>query len=63
MITKLSHCCVFVTGQNRARDFYGNKLGFEVRSDVPVGDKGNWLIVALKNQKEIEITPSQSIPD
>ncbi|HMG55419.1 MAG TPA: VOC family protein, partial [Kofleriaceae bacterium] len=31
MITKHSHACVYVTDQDRAKAFYTEKLGLEVR--------------------------------
>jgi catechol 2,3-dioxygenase-like lactoylglutathione lyase family enzyme len=55
MISKLSHVSFFVLDQDRAKDFFVNKLGFEVRMNVPIGDKGSWLSVSPKGQ-EIEIT-------
>jgi catechol 2,3-dioxygenase-like lactoylglutathione lyase family enzyme len=45
MISRLSHTTFFVLDQERAKDFYVNKLGFEIRMNVPVGDKGVWLSV------------------
>lgn len=56
MISKLSHSSIFVLDQERARDFYVNKLGFSVVMDVPVGDKGSWLTVRPQDQEELEIT-------
>lgn len=56
MISKLSHTSVFVLDQERARDFYVNKLGFAIVMDVPVGDKGSWLTVRPQDQEELEIT-------
>jgi catechol 2,3-dioxygenase-like lactoylglutathione lyase family enzyme len=35
-----------VADQERALRFYVDKLGFEVRLDVPMGDGGRWLQVA-----------------
>jgi len=55
MISKLSHVSFFVLDLHSARDFYVNKLGFEVKMDIPVGEKGLWLTVAPKGQ-DIEIT-------
>lgn len=37
MITKLSHSTIYVLDQDEAYDFYVNKLGFEVRTDAPMG--------------------------
>lgn len=56
MITRLSHSCFFVLDQQSARDFYVNKLGFEVRLDVDMGDKGHWLTVSPRDQQDFEIT-------
>ena len=56
MISKLSHSSIFVLDQASAKEFYVNKLGFEVVMDVPVGDKGSWLTVKPQDQQEIEIT-------
>ena len=55
MISKLSHVSFFVLDQESARDFYVNKLGFEIKMNVPVGDKGRWLTVSPRDQ-DIEIT-------
>ena len=46
MITKIGSVCVAVSDQDKALDFYVNKLGFEKRSDVPMGDDGRWIEVA-----------------
>jgi catechol 2,3-dioxygenase-like lactoylglutathione lyase family enzyme len=55
MITKLSHVTVFVNNQDEARDFYVNKLGFEVRTDQTMDGGFRWLTVGPKTQKELEI--------
>jgi predicted enzyme related to lactoylglutathione lyase len=51
MINKHSHSTVYVTDQDRAKAFYTEKLGFEVRDDVRVGDF-RWLTVAPKTQPD-----------
>ncbi len=55
MINKLSHVSFFVLNQESARDFYVNKLGFEIKTDIPMGDKGSWLTVSPRGQ-DLEIT-------
>lgn len=55
MISRLSHVSFFVLDQERAKDFYVNKLGFELKMDMPVGDKGRWLIVTPPGQ-DMQIT-------
>lgn len=46
MITKMTHSTVYVLDQDSAFDFYTNKLGFKVVTDVPMGGDGRWLTVA-----------------
>ena len=42
---------IFVDDQSKALDFYTNKLGFEVKNDVPVGEH-RWLTVVSKEQPD-----------
>src|SRR5262245_25858800 len=51
MITKHSHSTVYVIDQDRAKAFYTETLGFEVRDDVKMGDF-RWLTVAPKTQPD-----------
>jgi predicted enzyme related to lactoylglutathione lyase len=51
MIIKHSHSTVYVTDQDRAKAFYTEKLGFEVRDDVRMGEF-RWLTVAPKTQPD-----------
>jgi predicted enzyme related to lactoylglutathione lyase len=55
MIQKVSHMAVYVLDQQRAYDFYVNKLGFDVRTDAKMGDF-RWLTVGPKGQPDLEIT-------
>src|SRR5258708_5627078 len=54
MITKLSHATVYVLDQDRAKDFYLNKLGFECRDDARMGPF-RWLTVGPKTQPDVRI--------
>jgi len=54
MIKKLSHVNVFVEDQDRAKEFYTEKLGFEVRSDATM-DGFRWLTVGPKDQPDLNI--------
>jgi len=54
MITKLSHASVYVLDQDRAKAFYTEKLGFEVRDDARMGDF-RWLTVGPKTQPDLRI--------
>ena len=55
MITRLSHFPIYVVDQDRAKSFYTEKLGFEVRADERLGSF-RWLTVGPKGQPDIEIT-------
>jgi catechol 2,3-dioxygenase-like lactoylglutathione lyase family enzyme len=44
-ITEVGRVMVVVSDQDRAIDFYVDKLGFEKRSDVPYGDGDRWVEV------------------
>lgn len=56
MISKLSHASIYVLDQERAKDFYVNKLGFEIKMEVPISGGVKWLTVAPKDQSGLEIT-------
>ncbi len=61
MITGLSHATLFVLDQDRALDFYTNKLGFEVRADMTM-DGFRWLTVAPKGQQQPELILYPTLP-
>ena len=61
MITKLSHVNVFVLDQDRAKKFYTETLGFEVRNDA-VLDGFRWLTVGPKGQADINILLARPAP-
>jgi len=50
MIQRVSHMTVFCLDQDKAKDFYVNTLGFEVREDQTMGGF-RWLTVAPKGQQ------------
>jgi catechol 2,3-dioxygenase-like lactoylglutathione lyase family enzyme len=54
MIQRISHTSVLVLDQDQARDFYVNKLGFDVIEDATMGDF-RWLTVAPKGQRDVAI--------
>lgn len=55
MISRMTHVCVYVLNQDSAYDFYINKLGFKVHTDVPMGKDTRWLTVCPPEQPELEI--------
>ena len=54
---KLASAQVWVHDQDEALQFYTNKLGMEVRSDVTLPELGNfrWLAVGPANQLDVSI--------
>ncbi len=54
MTLKLSHTFMIVDDQHKARAFYRDVLGLELKNDVPLGDE-RWLTVASPEQPGVEI--------
>lgn len=55
MLKTISHMCLWIRDQDEARDFYVDKLGFEVGDDVPFGDDFRWLTVHPPGRPEVRI--------
>ena len=55
MIQRLSYTQLYVIDQDAARDFYVDKLGFEVRTDASMDNGFRWLTVGPKSQPEMQI--------
>ncbi len=62
MITGMSHTSIFVLNQDSAKEFYTEKLGFEVRFDITMGEEFEgagagfrWLTVGPKDQPDLQI--------
>jgi len=50
MIDAVATVCIFVTDQDRAKAFYTDTLGFELRQDSPMGES-RWIAVAPKGAR------------
>ena len=46
MITQINTVTLYVSDQDKAREFYVGQLGFRVRKDEDMGPMGRWLEVA-----------------
>jgi catechol 2,3-dioxygenase-like lactoylglutathione lyase family enzyme len=55
MITKVSHMSLFVLDQDKAYDFYVNKLGFKVHTDQKMDNGFRWLTITPPEQPDLEI--------
>ncbi|GGZ85166.1 VOC family protein [Streptomyces echinoruber] len=57
MIKGLAISTVWVLDQDRAKEFYTEKLGLEVRTDLTMGEGGmRWLTVGAPGQPDVELT-------
>ena len=54
MIQKLTHTTIYVIDQERAKAFYTEKLGFELRTDQMMGNF-RWLTVSPTGEPEHEL--------
>jgi catechol 2,3-dioxygenase-like lactoylglutathione lyase family enzyme len=61
MIQKLNHATVYVLDQDRAKRFYTETLGFDVRSDT-VLDGFRWLTVGPKDQPDLALLLAYPAP-
>lgn len=55
MVTKFSHTTLFVNDQDKAYDFYVNKLGFRVKIDATMENGYRWLTLNPPDQQDMEI--------
>jgi catechol 2,3-dioxygenase-like lactoylglutathione lyase family enzyme len=55
VVTNVSLISVFCLDQDEARDFYVDKLGFEVRTDISVGEGFRWVTVGHPSQPELDV--------
>jgi len=55
MITRISHVSFFVTDQQKAYEFYVNKLGFKVHTDVAMENGMRWLTLTTPGDPNQEI--------
>ena len=62
MISKMSHATIYVTDQEQALEFYRDKLGFKVTTDVTMEGGFRWLTVAPKDQSGFEIVLMEPKP-
>lgn len=56
MITNISLITLWVSDQDAAREFYTEKLGFEPKSDIMLGEGFRWVSIQHPAQPELEVT-------
>jgi catechol 2,3-dioxygenase-like lactoylglutathione lyase family enzyme len=63
VILRQSHSTIYVIDQQEALEFYRDTLGFEVNTDMPMGDSGpRWLTVSPKRQLYLELVLAELTP-
>jgi catechol 2,3-dioxygenase-like lactoylglutathione lyase family enzyme len=55
MVTRFSHTTIYVNDQEKAYDFYVNKLGFKVNTDAKMDNGFRWLTVNPPDQPDLEV--------
>ena len=55
MIQRLSHVTIYVLNQQEALEFYRDKLGFKVHTDVTMEHGFRWLTVTAPGAPDLEI--------
>ncbi len=53
MITNLAIATVWTTDQVRSRDFFTEKLGFEIRDDIELHEDMRWITVGVPGQPDV----------
>lgn len=54
MITRLTHSFIYVLDLDSAVDFYTNKLGLSIHTDIMVNNE-RWVTLALPEQENMQI--------
>jgi len=62
MISRMSHATIYVLDQQKALEFYRDKLGFRVHEDVTMDGGFRWLTVAPPDQGDFEVILMSTSP-
>ncbi|MGH9826777.1 MAG: VOC family protein, partial [Blastocatellia bacterium] len=62
MITKMSHVTIYVQDQEKALEFYRDKLGFKVHTDATMDGGFRWITVCPPDQPDLEIALMEPKP-
>jgi catechol 2,3-dioxygenase-like lactoylglutathione lyase family enzyme len=55
MIQRVSHTSIYVFDQDAAKEFYVDKLGFDLRMDQSMDNGFRWLTVSPKGQPDFQL--------
>jgi lactoylglutathione lyase len=63
MITNIATVAVYVDDQQKAKNFWTEKVGFEVKAEFPMGPNAFWLEVAPPNaESHLVLYPKSMMP-
>jgi catechol 2,3-dioxygenase-like lactoylglutathione lyase family enzyme len=62
MVQKMSHTTLYVKDQQKALEFYRDKLGFKVTNDVTMEGGFRWITVQPLTQGDLEIVLMEPKP-
>ncbi|MEH7332377.1 VOC family protein [Neobacillus drentensis] len=63
MISNIATVAVYVDDQQKAKEFWTEKVGFEVKAEFPMGPNAFWLEVAPANaQSHLVLYPKAMMP-
>ena len=64
MITRIQSVTIYVSDQDRAKEFYTQKLGFTERMDAPMGPDNRWIELAPGNGETslVLMKPVEAMP-
>jgi len=63
MIKQIATVAVYVADQAQALKFWTEKVGFEVRKNMPMGAKGSWIEVAPKGAETALVIYPKDAPE
>jgi lactoylglutathione lyase len=65
MITRINSVNVLVSDQDRAKEFYTKKLGFEEQMDAPMGPDNRWVQLAPRGAQTslVLFKPMEGMPN
>ncbi|RYL93509.1 VOC family protein [Sporolactobacillus sp. THM7-4] len=64
MINKIASVSIYVDDQDKAIDFWTNKVSFEVRKDMSMGPGMRWIEVSSKDAETVLVLyPKKAMPN
>jgi uncharacterized glyoxalase superfamily protein PhnB len=55
MVARITHATRYVRDEEEALAFYRDVLGFEINSNMPMGENLRWITISTPEQKDFEL--------